>query len=147
MSLKTDVFDTAIGAALEQLEGNVWGPVSFFSRKLSPTVKNYSTYDRKFISVFASTLSIKHILEGRAVIQTDHKPLIYAFAQLASKLFPCQLRLSKPGADNSVADALSRIYPISLPNDLDAQAIFEAIQAETELRKLEYIFGTPDTAH
>jgi cleavage and polyadenylation specificity factor subunit 1 len=148
--LKTDASDTAIGAALEQLEDNVWRPVSFFSRKLSPAEKNYSTYDRELLAVFAATLFFKHILEGRAfVIQTDHKPLVYAFAQKASKASPRQLRqldfiaqfsteiVHTPGAENIVADTLSRINAISMPSDLDPQSIYDAQQADTEITQLE----------
>lgn len=149
LALKTDASDTAIGAALEQLVGNIWRPIGFFSRKLSPAEQGYSTYDRELLAIFAGIIHFKHILEGRPfIIQTDHKPLQYAFRQKASKASPRQLRqldfisqfsteiVYNPGENNAVADALSRINTISMPSSFSAQAIFEAQQTDDEMAEL-----------
>lgn len=82
--LATDASDTAIGAALEQLIDDVWQPVGFFSRKLSPTEGRYSTDDRDLLTIFAAIKFFRHILEGRKfTIRTDRKPLVHAFSQKA----------------------------------------------------------------
>lgn len=38
--LKTDASDTVIGAASEQLQGDVWQPLAFFSRKLTNKIQH-----------------------------------------------------------------------------------------------------------
>lgn len=68
LALSTDASDSAIGAALEQLEDDVWKPLGFFSHKLSPTEARYSTYDRELLGMFAAIKFFRHILESRPFI-------------------------------------------------------------------------------
>lgn len=79
-------------------------------------------------------------------IFTDHKPLIYAFTQRREKLPPAQLNqlsfisqfstdiVRIKGADNVVADAMSRIESISLEDDLAALA--QSQQNDEELAEV-----------
>ena len=46
LALVTDASTTAMGAVLQQLVQDVWQPLAFFSRKLSPAQQKYSAYDR-----------------------------------------------------------------------------------------------------
>ena len=46
LSLATDASDTHVGAVLQQQVGQHWQPLGFFSKKLSKTEVNYSTFDR-----------------------------------------------------------------------------------------------------
>lgn len=148
--LSTDASTTAIGAALEQLENNVWKPLGFFSRKLSDTEKRYSTYDRELLAIFAATKFFKDLIECRHfVIKTDHKPLIYVFKQKLDKASDHQLNqlhyisqfttdiVYVKGDENVVADALSRIYTINTLTVIDVQtSIMEHQQADEELQDL-----------
>ena len=72
------------------------------------------------------------MLEGRNFhVITDHKPLIYAFKKKSDQMSPRQTRhllfISEfttdvrhvSGADNIVADALSRADTIVMPTSLD----------------------------
>lgn len=45
--LVTDASDKAVGAVLQQLNGNHWEPLAFFTRKISKTEQNYSVFDRE----------------------------------------------------------------------------------------------------
>lgn len=91
--LQTDVSDTAIDAALQQLQGNVYVPLSFFSQKLSDTQKKYSTYDCELLAVYKTLKYFRHLVEGReCTVATDHKSLVYAFYQKSDRASPRQLR-------------------------------------------------------
>lgn len=149
LSLTTDASDSAIGAALEQLENNIWKPVGFFSRKLSPTETKYSTYNRELLAIFAAIKFFRHILEGRQfIVRTDHRPLVYAFAQKANKASPRQLTqldfisqfnmeiIYLKGEDNVVADALSRIGAINMPTVLTSERIQQEQRNDDELPNL-----------
>ena len=46
-SINTDASDTAVGAGLQHCLHGVWTPISFFSRKLLPAEKKYSTFDEE----------------------------------------------------------------------------------------------------
>ena len=73
LTLTTDASDIAVGAVLAQ--GNSQ-PVSFFSKKLSPAEKKYSTFDRELLAIFLAIQHFRHVLEGRAFrVWRDHKPL------------------------------------------------------------------------
>lgn len=149
LALITDASDFAIGAALEQFVEDTWQSLGFYSRKMSPTERRYSTYDRELLAIFSSIKHFKHIVEGREfVVKTDHKPLIYAFRQRPEKASPRQVNqlnfisqfttqiLHAKGEDNSVADALSRINTINMPPGLGARTIHEAQQGDEELARI-----------
>lgn len=124
--LNTDASSTAIGATLYQIgSDSEKEPLGFFSAKLTPTQQNYSTYDRELLAIYSAIKYFRHFVEGRPfTIVTDHKPLIFAFAQKPDKASPRQFRyldlISQystdiqyiQGAENIVADAFSRINEI-----------------------------------
>ena len=57
---------------------NVWQPLLFFSKKLSPAETRYSAFDRALLAVYATIRHFRHNLEGHNFfLNTDHKPLIY----------------------------------------------------------------------
>jgi hypothetical protein len=64
LALAPDASHTHIGAVLQQQVGQHWQLLGFFSKKLSKTEVNYSTFDRKLL---AAVSGIKHFcsqLEG-----------------------------------------------------------------------------------
>ncbi|XP_034936590.1 uncharacterized protein [Chelonus insularis] len=149
LSLTTDASDAAICASLEQLEDNEWKPIGFFSRKLSKSEQNYSTYDRELLAIYAAIKHFQHILESRPfVIKTDHKPLTFAFKQRSDKALPRQLRhldfisqfsteiIHIKGNDNTIADAFSRIFAIGMPTVLSAARISEEQKMDEELTQI-----------
>lgn len=107
---------------LQQQVNGSWQPLGFFSKKLDPTQRNYSAYNRELLAVYAAVKRFRFMLEGRDFfILTDHKPLTFAFRQKAERASPRQCRhltyISEfttdirhvAGSENLIADALSRV--------------------------------------
>jgi hypothetical protein len=84
LSLAADATDTHVGAVPQQQVGQHWQPLGFFSKKLSKSEVNYSTFDRELL---AAVSGIKHFcsrLEGCPFqLWTDHKPLIFALHRVS----------------------------------------------------------------
>jgi transposase InsO family protein len=149
LTLTTDASDVAIGGVLQQRVQDSWQPLGFFSKKLTSTQKNYSTYDRELLGVYESVKHFRHMLEARVfTIQTDHKPLTFAFQQRSDKASPRQLRqldfigqfstqiVHLPGDSNTVADALSRVEEITAATIFDNEELAVAQEADLELKQL-----------
>lgn len=122
LRLSTDASNIAVGAVLEQKVNDLWQPLGFFSKKLSPAEQKYSTYDRELLAAYLGTRHFVHLIEGRhTTLRTDHKPLTYMFTLKTEKIVDRQVRqisfMSQffhdveyvQGKDNTVPDALSRI--------------------------------------
>jgi len=137
LSLTTDASDTAMGAVVYQLAGDVQQPLAFFSKKLSSAQTKYSPYDRELLAIYAAIKHFRHLLEGREfTIYTDHKPLIYAFNKNPLESSPRQSRHLEfvaqfstdirhiAGRENHVADTLSRVE--SVCKQLDFQELARA---------------------
>ncbi len=121
LALGTDASDTHVGVVLQQQVGQHWQPLGFFSKKLSKSEINCSTFDRELL---AAVSCIKHFcsrLEGRLFqLWTDHKPLIFALHRVSPPTSGHQQRhlafiseytnqlVYLPGTSNVVADPLSR---------------------------------------
>lgn len=149
LALQTDASDSSMGAVLEQFCDGMWEPLGYFSKKLSSTQRNYSTYDRELLAIYSSLKFFQFMIEGRPlVIRTDHKPIVYAFKQRSDKASPRQLRqldfigqfttdiVHVTGSENVVADALSRIEAIDMPTLFSTDDLAEAQDADEELRNL-----------
>lgn len=124
---------------------------SFFSRKLSKAQVDYSTYDREFLAIYSAMKYFRHLIEGRSFqIFTDHKPTTFALKQKLDKASPRQTRhldfISQistniqhiSGKNNIIADALSRINSVSLPQVLDNnnEALREHQYSDPELQNI-----------
>lgn len=146
LSLVTDASDTAIGAVLQQLKNGAWEPLSFFSRKLSPTQVKYSPYDRELLAIYKSIQYFRHMLEAKVfTIYTDHKPLTHAFQSRRDTCSPRQFRYLDyiaqfttdlrhiSGNDNIVADTLSRIEAVT---SVDYETLAKAQEQDPELLEL-----------
>nr|CDS27572.2 gag pol polyprotein [Hymenolepis microstoma] len=120
--LKTDSSQVAVGAVLQKVVRGETQPLSFFSKKLTTTEAQYSTFDRELIAIYLAVKHFRHILEGRQfTIFTDHKPLIYAVRAAADHHSPRETRHLDfiaqfandirhiDGTSNVVADAMSRL--------------------------------------
>lgn len=131
LSLTTDASGSAVGAVIEQEIDNVKTPISFFSAKLSPTQRKYSTFSRELLAIYLAIKHFKHLLEGRTfIIYTDHRPLTHAMNAHSDKYTPREIRyldfISQfstniqhiKGEDNTVADTLSRSDITSITQDI-----------------------------
>ncbi|KAF4723340.1 hypothetical protein FOZ63_000946, partial [Perkinsus olseni] len=124
--LITDASDVAIGGVLEQ-DG---APLSFFSQALTSTQRRWPVYEREAFAIFRSLERFRNLLLGyplELIVFTDHKPLTFLETSTTPKvqrwmLSLCQYSFSiqyRPGKDNVVADALSRLP--SARSDMDIE--------------------------
>lgn len=165
----SDASDFAMGAALEQRFSDEWKPLAFFSRKFTTAQTKYSTYDRELTAIYEAIKYFRHFLEGRTFkVLTDHKPLIYVFRQRSDKASPRQIRQLSfiaqfttrieflSGADNAVADSLSRIEAFALPLEFNVLELAEQQKGDKELTNLltsstsslklkRFVWGFPPT--
>jgi hypothetical protein len=111
-----------VGVALQQQVGQHWQPLGFFSKKLSKTEVNYSTFDQELLAAVSGTIHFRSRLEGHPFqLWTNHKPLIFALNRVSPPTSGCQQRhlafiseytnqlVYVPGTSNVVADELSRL--------------------------------------
>ena len=89
----------------------------------------------------------QYYIEGRVFkIVTDHKPLVYVFTQKSDKASPRQIHQLSfiaqfttdieylPGADNLVADPLSRIESLRLPVEISLKELAEKQESDPDLK-------------
>ena len=120
--LETDASKEGLGAVLSQKQSNrPYHPVAFGSHSLTPAEKNYHSSKLEFLALKWSVM--EHFKEYLAyapfVVRTDNNPLTYVLTtpnldamghQWVGALASFQFELEyQKGADNGVADALSRV--------------------------------------
>lgn len=148
----TDASDYQLGSVIMQDNR----PIAYFSRKLTPAQKNYTTIEKELLSVVATLREFHSILLGAELhIHTDHKNLTYANLNTQRVLrwrmycesFNPTFHYIK-GEDNILADFLSRTPledgddAIKTPDDPDCDAFQtpisgDAIEASKELMSTE----------
>ncbi|TNN04773.1 Retrovirus-related Pol polyprotein from transposon 17.6, partial [Schistosoma japonicum] len=121
VSIAVDASDSAIGAVLQQWTGQAWQPLAFFSRRLNDTESRYSTFGRELLAMYCREFAIF----------TDHKPLTFSMKSSSDKYSPRESRhleyISQfstdirhiSGANNVVADVLSRIHSLNRIQGID----------------------------
>ena len=127
--IQTDASLKVLGAVLLQ-EGR---PVIYVSRTLTPAEEHYSNIERELLGVVFAMQRLHNYVFGEPVrVQTDHKPLETIWkkriATASPRLQRLLLRLARyeiqleyiRGKDNSIADALSKVDPLS-PEPQDAK--------------------------
>lgn len=121
----TDASNVAIGAMLSQGDLPNDRPITFYSKVLNETQKRYSTIQKELLAIVEAIKAFRVYLYGRFfILITDHKALCYLFGMrdCNSRLFRQKIELMdynfkilyRPGAQNHVADALSRLEPLSI---------------------------------
>ena len=86
LNITCDASDLAVGGVLQQYIDNVWQPLSFFSKKLTPAETRYSTFDCELLAVYATIRHFRHNLEGRYFfVNTDHKPLTFVMTSVTER--------------------------------------------------------------
>lgn len=149
LALFTDASDFAVAGALHKVTPEGYVPLSFFSKKMNNAQSKYSVFDKELLAIYLSIINFRFMLEGRCFfIVTDHRPLVYAFAQSSEKSSPRRLRhlefISQfctdiryvQGSQNFVADALSRIESVEMPIQLNFSDLVEQQWADEELHDL-----------
>ncbi|KAL0172150.1 hypothetical protein M9458_032461, partial [Cirrhinus mrigala] len=122
-TLQVDASARGAGAVLMQADdAGIEHPVSYFSKKFIKCQQNYSTIEKEALALL---LALKHFevylsTGNRIVVYTDHNPLTFLSRMsnsnqrlmrwaLIVQEFDLDIRYKK-GAENIVADALSRAY-------------------------------------
>uniref|UniRef100_A0A3P9IHF7 Reverse transcriptase n=1 Tax=Oryzias latipes TaxID=8090 RepID=A0A3P9IHF7_ORYLA len=130
--VEVDASDSGVGAILSQREekSGKLKPCAFYSKKLTPTERNYDVGNRELLAIKLALEEWRHWLEGAVhpfIVWTDHKNLSYL--RSAKRLNSRQARWClffdrfnftityRPGSRNIKPDALSRKYCSS--DDLD----------------------------
>lgn len=114
--ITTDASNTGIGAVLSQNDQ----PIAFMSRALSSSKQSWSTYAKEMLAILQAIRTWRPYILGRKfIIQTDQRSLKYLVEQRivtpeqqnwVSKLLGYDYEIVyKPGKENHVADALSRV--------------------------------------
>ena len=117
-----DASDYAIGSVISQEdEHGRRRPILFYSRKLLPAERNYTTADKEMLAIVQTFKKYRHMLQGTkfpVIVKSDHrnlrtfmttKDLNARQARWAEELSSCDFKIEHiKGKENRVADALSR---------------------------------------
>lgn len=63
LSLTTDASDTGVGVVVEQEFNSQHKPITFFSAKLSPAQRKYSTFSRELLAIYVAVRHFRHLQE------------------------------------------------------------------------------------
>ncbi|RDY14459.1 Retrovirus-related Pol polyprotein from transposon 17.6, partial [Mucuna pruriens] len=132
--LMCDTSNSALGAVLGQRDG-VGRPahvIAYASRTMDQAQINYTTTEKELLAiVFALDKFRSYLLGSRVIVFSNHAALKYLLKKPDAKprLIRWMLLLDKKGADNAVADHLSRIE-----RELDPMPIRDDFPDEQLLR-------------
>ena len=156
-AIAVDASNTTVGAVLQQFHNNEWRPLAFFSKKLQPRERKYSTFGRELLAAYLSVKHFHYFIVGiDFTIVTDHKPLVGAIHKRQERDIPRESRqlsyISQfttdiqhvAGVKNQVADALSRCHDQEDPamqllpeqNDEAGDLFLTAIFADADEERL-----------
>lgn len=119
-TLNCDASNYAVGATLQQDQGNGLQPIAYRSRKLTPAEINYDVREREFLAIVDACSHWRHYLHSAEPFRllTDHDSIKYhrTMPNLTGRLARWVEKMAEfdyivqhiPGAQNVVADALSR---------------------------------------
>eukprot|EP01029_Cantina_marsupialis_P031725 TRINITY_DN920_c0_g2_i1.p1 TRINITY_DN920_c0_g2~~TRINITY_DN920_c0_g2_i1.p1 ORF type:complete len:1759 (-),score=361.37 TRINITY_DN920_c0_g2_i1:1652-6928(-) len=134
--LQTDASDYGIGGALFQLdEDNNLVPVQYIAKTMNPTQSRWCITEKEAFAVVHCLDKVRHyVLGSHVTVETDHNNLRWMGTSKSPKLQRWILNLShfnfsivyKPGVDNILADALSRMPLVDDVTELEAKNIDEA---------------------
>src|SRR6185437_14648171 len=115
----TDASGFAVGAVLQQDQGNGLQPIAFLSKKMADAETRYPVHEQELLAIIQALTAWRHYLHGsKFVVRTDHKSL--QFFQTQPMLSGRQARWKDiianfdfdieyvDGKANVVADGLSR---------------------------------------
>jgi len=81
MRMEVDTSDYATGGVLSmECNDELWRPVTFLSKSLNETERNYEIHDKEMLAIIRGLEAWRHLLEGARYefeIWTDHKNLEY----------------------------------------------------------------------
>ena len=127
--IRSDSSDYAVGAVLFQLYTSSTGTTShqaiaFASKKYSGAAINWDTYKQEAYALYFAVVQFSYYLRGKEfVLETDHRNLVWIESSQVPIIVRWRVLLQSyvfqvrhiPGTENTVADWLSRMYPITSP--------------------------------
>lgn len=131
--IETDASAKGIGAVLQQ-QGH---PIAYVSKALGPKAQGLSTYEKEYLAILMAVEHWYHYLQSSTfIILTDQKSLTHLDDQrlttpwqhkAITKLMGLNYKIIyKKGANNKVADALSRVAQAQ-PYDLTAISVVKPL--------------------
>ena len=130
----TDVSNCQIGATIKQNQL----PIAYFSRKLTPTQRRYSTIEQEILAIVEVLKEYRNFLLGAVIIIfTDHKNLL-SNSISDDRVFRSKQKIAEfssaiqyvQGHHNVEADALSRLPLVQ--NNSDIGAMFNYPQIDPQ---------------
>ena len=117
--VQTDASGFAVGAVLQQDQGDGMRPIAFLSKKLIDAETRYATHEKELLAIVQALKAWRHYLYGKPIrVLTDHRSLkdFQTQPQLSARQARWQdtfvdfnLKIEYvEGKHNAVADALSR---------------------------------------
>ena len=136
----TDASGFAVGAVLQQDQGQGLQPIAFLSKKMLPAETRYPVHEQELLAIIHALRTWRHYLDGRKfIVRTDHKSLKYLKTQpqlsgrqsrwkdiLAQYNFDIEY---VEGKDNVVADGLSRRFDHMHSSEVWAEPAAESTAA------------------
>lgn len=123
IKLYTDASQEGIAGVLTQVQEETKEyPIMFVSKKLTEVASRWSTIEQECYAIFYCITQLKSFLYGRHfTVVTDHRNLLFLKKSTIPKIVRWRLQLQEfsfniehiDGADNVVADALSRLCMIT----------------------------------
>lgn len=124
--IRCDSSDHAVGAVLFQEFTDTTGtvinqPIAFASHKYSGAAVNWDTFKQEAYAIYYAVTQFAYYLRGKFfTIETDHRNLVWIESSLVPIVIRWRAHLQSfdyiikhiPGAENRVADYLSRMYPL-----------------------------------
>jgi transposase InsO family protein len=139
--VRTDASTVGAGAVLVQVKDGRESAVAFMSKAFDKTQVNWSTIEQEAFAVFYAIKGWSHFLLGVPfTVETDHRNLLYMARSTTPKVVRWHLALQEydfvvrhiPGAENHVADALSRLHDVSYRR-------LQASPAQEDVERVELI--------
>lgn len=134
----TDASNVGIGAVLYQIIDGETRHISFVAKSLNDAQRKYTTTKKELLAIIYALKQFHQYLWGRHfTLYTDHRALVYLHTQrVANSMLVNWLDIlleydftvvHLPGLENTLPDALSRLFPAesTLAGDDDADIVTE----------------------
>ena len=141
--IQTDASGNGLGGVLEQLVDDVWTPIAYFSKALTPAEANLVNYERELLAIYTACRKWLCYLQGkefsilcdcnalcniRSMSLTNRKRRVVTMLLFLGTLsFNWQ---HVKGSDNAFADALSRVAEPQIPA---SEPVMEVLPNETAI--------------
>ena len=139
----SDASDLGYVAVLEQEHDQQDRSIGFFSKCYTMSQKNYSTSEKELLGIVMAIEHWSSFLYGKKfMVYSDHKPLAWLLNKknphprlerwvLRLSIYEFEIRY-KPGHENIVADALSRLFDENEINENPDDDFFDILIAAIE---------------